>query len=792
MRRLVGYDLNGWRDFAARNWLEQFDEGAVDRNDVEQVVSGGVGGVVVRLERGGQDGLVGGAQALRAPHGLGPGWGRIGATDRRLRVADLIADPPAHIRELAAALRGMADPAGAGWRGPTTAVLAIPDIATYEEEQESLLQTLRAIRATGDSLLVWRPVLAYLAALGSGVVDDAVHVGIVGHSGTGLTSQRLLVREDRGIKTPERRETGVLHGWGGSLDALRQQAWQALVDASNTPDRTDHLATARILIPLALGGAPEPEALRLASGGWEVVTPTLTDPSLPPIPHALVARLEACEIVLVDTPTAGRTRKALIDALAAALNPPVRPIAHTDVARGGLLAAGRIARGEPIYLDFLPQLSTIVQDAQGAHSFDLIPSDAILPAGRIYRSKEPARLGLSADTTIIKVYLRKQQAEACRLAEVSLAAPAGQPATVTLDVEQAPAAGRARLTLASDVFPAPLQVDWDRAEVLQESWEGLIESLQRPKPAIPNRVVMPCGLDVWRGQEDAGGLEAVLLRSAERGVYDWGSLATMMSARPFGRYAVSSDGELPYGLGNASIQALEAATDAAEAHVLARLAGSVDADNDSLKFLTWQFRRCPRSIVAPLMEALEASVGGHPFVWHHANRQLVYHALGRIAGDDPTENDHIEIILAHLLGLPAGTWNRDNLACSAFLLSRTETAPALLEKEQIGRIATEIVQRNEDALGRPFTSRYLYVPIVLLGLVRCRLRDPWVLVAGQDSVADNLLSSTEAVITDMARRFPRDQRIGRYRAILEDVCDWLRGEGRNPDILLDLTNLATP
>lgn len=790
MRRLVGYDLNGWRDLAARNWLEQ--PGGDVAEVVEHAVSGGVGGVVVRLDDGGCERLIGGAQALRAPHGLGPGWGAIGAMIRRTRVTDLLANPAGHVPELAAALRGMADPAGAGWRAPTTAVLAIPDVAAYEEEQEILLQTLRVIRVTGDSLLVWRPVLACLAALESGIVGDAARVGIVGHAGAGLTSQRLLVKEHRGIRAPERRETGQLHAWGGGLDALRRQAWRALVEASATPDRADHLTNARILTPLALGDTPEAEVVRQPSGSWEVVAPAPPDFCLPPIAPALVERLDACEIVIVDTPTTGGVRKALVDALTDALPIPVHPLAHQEVARGGLLAAGRIARGEPVYFDFLPQLSTIVQDAVGARSFDLIPPDAVLPAGRTYRSSEPARLGLSADTTTIKVYLRKQQADACRLAEVPLVASAGRTATVTLDVEQAPAAGRARLTLASDAFSAPLQVDWERAQPLEDSWEALIESLQRPVPAIPNRVVLPCGLDVWHGQDDRAGLEELLIHSVERGAYDWDRLATMMSARPFGRYAISSDGKLPDGLGAAAVEALGAATDAAEAHVLGRLDGTVQADNDSLKFLTWQFRRCPRSVVAPLVQSLAAGVGGHPFVWHHANRQLVYHALGRIARDEHADEGQIAKVFVHMLGLPEGTWNRDNLACTGFLLSRTDTAPVLLDTEQIRRIGAELVRRNEDAVGRPYTSRYLYVPIVLLGLVRCRLRDPWSLVAGQDAVADDLLSSTSAVIDDMRHRFPGDQRIGRYRAMLEDACDWLRGEGRNPDILLDLTNLASP
>ena len=787
MRRLVGYDLNGWRDLAARNWMEQ--PGEDDSGAVELVVSGGIGGVVVGLGEAGCD-LMGGAQALRAPHGLGPGWGPVGAADRRARVVDLLADPGAYVAALAAALRGMADPAGTGWRGPTTAVLAIPDAGAYENEQEALIRTLRALRVTGDSLLVWRPVLACLAALDAGFLGEVEQVGVVGHTGPGLTAQRLRIRHDRDTLAPERRSDGRLHAWDGGLFALEAHARRALVAASATPDRADHLAAARCLVPLALGDAPGAEAVRLASGGWEVVAPDPFAPALPPIPPTLVEQLADCEIVLLDTPTAGAMRAALVDVLSSGLPTPVCPLPHEAIARGGLVAAGRIARGEPTYFDFLPQLSTIIQDAMGARSFDLIGPEEVLPAGRVYRSPNPARLGLAADATTIRIYLRKQKADACRIAEVPLAAPTGRTTTVKLDVEQAPAAGRARLSLTSDAFPTPLQVDWERAEILQESWEELLESLQRTTPAIPNRVVLSCGLDVWHGRNGSDGLEALLRQNANLGRYDWGRLAGMMSARPYGRYAISSDGALPDGLSTRAVADLAAATAAAEDDVHARLDGTVEADNGSLKFLTWQFHRCPRWLLPPLLEALEAPTGRHPFVWHHANRQLIYHALGRIVRDDPEDADMVAKILDHLVALPEGTWNRDSVACAGFLLSRTDTAPALLDADRIRRVALEAERLNKAAIGGRYTSSYLYVPIVLVGLLRHRRHEPWLLVAGQDPLADGLRSSTEAVIDDMQRRFPGDPRVGRYRAILSEVCDWLSGEGRNPDLLIDLSNLA--
>ena len=68
MKKLVGFDLNGWNDFAAKNWLEVPGQETIE--NVEQIVHGGVGGAVVKVSEATKaDVFVGGMQALRAPHG---------------------------------------------------------------------------------------------------------------------------------------------------------------------------------------------------------------------------------------------------------------------------------------------------------------------------------------------------------------------------------------------------------------------------------------------------------------------------------------------------------------------------------------------------------------------------------------------------------------------------------------------------------------------------------------------------------------------------------------------------
>ena len=95
MKRLVGFDLNGRRDQAMRNWIEKPGEGETFNDGT--LISAGIGGIVVTLGDGAREGdLVGGAQARLAPHGRGGGWGGIGTDARRERVSDLLSDHGAH------------------------------------------------------------------------------------------------------------------------------------------------------------------------------------------------------------------------------------------------------------------------------------------------------------------------------------------------------------------------------------------------------------------------------------------------------------------------------------------------------------------------------------------------------------------------------------------------------------------------------------------------------------------------------------------------------------------------
>ena len=787
MRRLVGYDLTGWRDYAVRNWSAGSSQELTENTEV--IVSGGIGGVVVRVRKDGmQNPFVGGFQALRAPHGLGEGWGPLGFEKRRMRIVDLLAKPTGKASEITSALRALADPKDSNHFRNTTAVLAIPDTGEFELEQEELLEAFRLLGVNIDSLLIWRPVLACLTAIEDGDCEGIETVGVVGHDAVGLTSQKIKLRKVNGQLAPERRKSGQSHPWKGGLCSLLQEAHKAmLTPLGRAHKRSIDTDFGRWIVPLALGESLPRKIVRQPDGGWRILEfPTEQVSEFAQIPSTIVNLLRECQIILVDTPTSGSIRGRLVNSIRSEFKVRVRALEHHDLARGGLIAAGKIARGEPVYFDFLPQISTIVQVDWKAKNYDLVQNEKPLPAGRIYRSAKPAQMGILPDSEQIKVYLRKEAEDQCRLAIVRLPYGTERAANVNLHVEQTPAAGRARLTLVSEIFPTPRTVDWETAKVQDESWEVLIKNLQPDPPSIPKRQVLPNSLNLWHhAWRRQFGLRLTLVEAYVSDQYAWKKLANQMSAHRNGGYAISSDGKLPMGLDEYANAALEKATQAAEDHVVRRLNQLVFDNNDSLRFLTWQFRRCPKRIVSELLEAVEKPT--HTFLRGPGGSQLVYQALGRVVNDF---ND-LRKVFKHLLKLKPEDWKRDQLACAAQLLARTDAPTEILDRQGIEFFVNVVLRANRCAIGGDYTSKYFYTPYILVGLLRSRERDLYSLIAGRDILADKLLDSTQNVIADLeTRRFPDGSRIQRIRDVLNDCCDELKGKGSNPDILYILDKLA--
>lgn len=774
MRKLCGYDLNGWRDLASRNWIILPDG---DEKEVSSaLVEGGLFGVVVQTGAKVDGGLMGGVQASLAPHGLGIGWGAIGASEKRTRVREILSGD-ASVEKLTAVLKGMLSSAGFG-------VASLDDHAeTSELFQERFLAALRKSKIS-TPLLVWRPVLAVIHEIERVAVSDGQIVGVISHVSGGVTVQRLRIRRERAhgetVLAPERRAVGklIVSEWG--YEGLAARAHRSVL-ATSSNDRHEHLEWARANAHLTLGLATAPEALRASNGDWQVLTPpqrldTTTIASLPD----LKTEIAGCDVVLLETLSEGHIREELTAQVSASVGRTIQVLPRTAIAEGALIAARRLSARHPIYFDFLPRISTIVQRRDGAENFDLIKAHETLPAGEVYVSPKPAKLAIQAGAERFSVFLRKETAAFPRKAEVTIGARVEQTTPVEVWVEQSPASGRARILVHSAKLGHQFHVDWDGATELTQQWDELLASFKKTAPTVPGRLVLPCGLDAWNDSPRGDGLFTLLNENVDRAVVDWATLANRLSARPGGRYAISSDGVIPTGIDVVHVEKLDRLVERALEDVRNGLERR-GTTTQSIRFLTWQFRRCPAEVSGWLLDAWDQEVRGHPIFIQGPHWKLAYQGLGRIANTRSLELRAIHKMIGKTIEL--WKWQKET-AAMAFLLSRSETAPTLLTRKDVERIAKRVIREFEESLGSTYT-RFQYAPMLLVGLLRWRLVEPFALVEGRDPLADKLVRAVEKTILDLEHK-DRARPFVKYGRILTQTLEELRGEGSNPELLLDI------
>lgn len=789
-RKLCGYDLNGWGDRAARNWCIGPDGEESAGAGILQVTGAVLQPSVVRTGEGRGARWIGGAQARLAPHGRGGGWGDIGAPDRRATVRDLMAAPQPATQPLAAALAGLAS-------GARVCAIALDDHpARSEDLQEALLAAVAQGRL-GRGLLVWRSVLAVLGCLAEEAdwlaPDEGLTLGVINHVGEGFTLQKLRLRREMGrgraLFAPERRRMAQPIdsplGYAGLFDAARK----ALIAGGAGPrgDWADH---AQARAALALGRPARAELLRTERGDFFQIDPPGAL-ELPPDDRlgAIAGKMAACTMILFESLTMGAMRDALLKPLRAAWGSALIDLPEDIIARGALEAARRHDEGEPVYFDFLPQISTIVLGQDGARSHDLIEPGATLPAGRIYRSAEPAKFAIQAGQAEFSVHLRKELAPWPRKARVEIGAPVSEIVPVSLSVEQVPAAGRARLLIDAPRLSRQFTVDWEGATELHRPWEDLVVELDGPAPTIPKRLVLPCGMELWEDSPAGQGLTSLLAQNLRSPQVDWKVLADKLSARKLKRHCISSDGDIPDQVPEQSRAHLEQLTERALAELEDRRAGRRGSnDNHALKFLTWQFRRAPDAIPAMLLEAWQDRAAGrkHPFALSEASWVLIYQGLGRTCRSEEDER----IAVARLFARPVEKWSyRQETAAAAFLLSRSDTAPLLLERSHVEQLAERVLMEFAAEHDTNYT-RFNYAPFLLGGLLRWRLKEGNALVEGLDPLADALSAAIERTLSDFARHKNRNETflraVSHYEPLLEQLLDELAGEGRNPDLLVDL------
>ena len=216
--------------------------------------------------------------------------------------------------------------------------------------------------------------------------------------------------------------------------------------------------------------------------------------------------------------------------------------------------------------------------------------------------------------------------------------------------------------------------------------------------------------------------------------------------------------------------------------------GHRDAETALLRFLTWQFRRCPIEVADLLLDAWAARQErkDHPFATSPAAWVLIRQGLGRIISLPEQEKRALDMILR----VPMSLWAwRQETAAAAFLLSRSDQCPALLERADVEHLAGRVVWEFQECLGTEYT-KFQYAPFLLVGLLRWRLKSSRSLVVGQDSLAADMSRAVERVVEDMNRRRRKSPKIGtisgRWLPLLDQILDELRGSGGNPDLLADI------
>jgi hypothetical protein len=502
------------------------------------------------------------------------------------------------------------------------------------------------------------------------------------------------------------------------------------------------------------------------------------------------------DMVMLLSPLAERHRVQLGSGLVARDGGRPVIVAQPDIAaRGALCAARRMEHGVPHYLDRLDQISLIVMRGDQPVFEDLIPTNAIVPGNREYVSKPITSMLWTAGMTEAKFYIRKGPLEIRHWVTLPQIAPNRNEA-LEIQLRQMPAQGWASLSVtAADWEPlrrAPLMLDWNSLNPDPRTEAEILASLERPRPAVPQRVHYAASMALWEGSLRRQGLRRALdqfragdpkglaaLAAAAAASFRLPARLTDGALGPF--YPVGTDGELP--------EELDAATRQRFFHVVERVgdnllstirrpAGALE-NNDALRFLTWIFAACPPAVQAAVVAAFEAVLRGnsHPLLGPRGATTVVVHGLGRVV----TERD----VVRRLISLMSGRLDdRRILAPLASLLSRPLATPKVLATLDVEAIATGlrgVLQRQ--ARAGSLGTEYKYVLMIVAGLLRVREEDPWALTKDRSAAATGLAEDLKTMNAMLQRAWAKATGAAQKRAMTEALIAYLETDTGRPDIL---------
>ena len=760
---IAGCDLAGWHDFVVRNWRLGAEGDAEPQPNGVTIDAGPLSCTVLVGPEGSRE-RVAGPGARLAPHGRGDGWGDRGAAHFRRALRHGF-EPD----DVVLTLRGLAP-------RPAIAVLAIPDDGTMDDDaRESRLSALRRAGAR-RGFLAWSSVLICLSHLDTDPMELGAKVGIFEIGGDRLRLQTLEIRQRDGVPIPRRNSEGRVWADPITLGVREQRAREAVLATVQQPRLANVIERVDLPALLAMDspGVARKELVRLGNGDWVEIEGRA--PNLHGFDTSAVLTGDF-DLLLVHGPGEGGLTDAVTTALSDVAACPVRAMPPDAVARGAFVAGTRLRDGLPLWFDFLPQIDTIVSDGGEAESMPLIPEDADIEAGRVWRSSAPLRMHWPGASEELRVWLRKEGEDRPRLAPARAGVAPATTTDVMLYVEQAPAQDRAKLTItAPDWAPLrdnPAVVEWARAEPDPRDWETIIEEESGTRPSIPDRVVLPGDARMWG--EDGADLSAALKAFdgknftriykclANRKALDWEDSDPLVAATKY--YCVDSDGSRPGGVTDTDWRRLGDVLSVAEE----RLISGAVVNNHTFGVLSWAFRLCPDTVWPIAIRVLQDAENPMRFKGHH---QMYPQGLGRIAGT----KDALRAAIDYLDRLPI--WNMPQQACASFLLSRNDGVFDCMTNALVGRWA----ERVEALLGGQQSDmsgqRYRYLPTLIAGLLRWRRIESHALVLGHDPRADGIVTRLEEVIVRGKR-----PAVARHVEGYSELRPYFDDEGGNPDIL---------
>ena len=779
MTSCVGLDINGFHDKA----LEASDSKSKQK---PERICGGVAAVVASHE---PDPLVVGPEAH---------WST-GAKTSVARILDAPDDSgnSEFLTALFARLGNMRD----------VGVLAISDTGPENSEGSESAQEiyLRTLRKAGirKRQLVWRPVLAVLNAIDSkNFPEQARNVWVLSHHRKGIAFQHLQLisckeggREPgtnrcrkcpesgpcyngEGILLPARAAPGKLHSSELGLEHIQESLFRLFLEHNDAQlrDRAEFCDSLKVkAAELVVGIKSADQPVLMQKGRWlpwkcpsKAQLSTLLSQGKGDFPE-----LEKnCSHILFETPATGVVREHLHLRLQAAYpDYEIIMLSEDSVVSGALLATKRLEDGIPTHLDSLPPIQTIADSNSSEEEgkrveVDLVTKKWVLP-NEEYRSENPMAFKAQQGQRAIVIYLRKTGVgdDQPRKEEITITdSSAKDEEGVQFYVQQAPLTGRAKLILSSKVFPGGFKtLNWDKLAKADGSWQDILSGKSLHSKPL-DAIVLEASMDLWHGYKGKGLLfqqvDEMAAHPEMAPDFSWRELANQLSLRQDGKYPISSRGEFPEELPSSYAVKIDQLLEFAVQDVKKR-----GSKAPSLRFATWTGWRCPEEIRRFLCERIQSGKRFAP--------------LFQGAGRTMHEPEEYRVVLQHLCSLPEPEWKRDQLACAAYILSRTVEESKSAQHAvlpYVDSLAQDIIAKKLawERQNQEYTSTFIYIPFFMVGLLRLRAIRPGILLADRDESAERILTPLKQVYEDVKRKAQHEDRLAKYVKPLKDSVEALQ------------------